>query len=91
MDTNNVDELIIATSTVLMGCAAQELESAKWQNRRKPRKIWVKPWLSLRETVGAYQALVLEFSSTEQDEYHRFMRMDPETFEVINRVFLDIE
>ena len=80
-DYGDDDAVIIAASTLLLGCAAEESEV--WQSKRKKRTVWVKPWLALREKFGAYQALVLEFTDTETDEYHRFMRMDHDTFMVI--------
>ena len=80
-DYGDDDAVIIAASTLLLGCAAEEGEV--WQSKRKKRTVWVKPWLALREKFGAYQALVLEFTDTETDEYHRFMRMDHDTFMVI--------
>ena len=79
MDDYN-DEMVIAASSVILTCAA-ELADADNKKRRE-RFVWVRPWLAYRETLGAYQALVLEFADREHDEYRRFMRMDPETFQV---------
>ena len=79
--------IAIAASTLILSCATEQLteqltKNEKWQQNRKKRKCWVKSWLACRESMGAYHALVLEFSLTEHDEYHRFMWMDPETFKV---------
>ena len=46
---------------LLLSCAAEESEV--WQRKRKERTVWVKPWLALREKLGAYQALVMEFTN----------------------------
>ena len=76
------DSIILAASTVILASAAAEIEKQK-KKKRKPKTVWVKPWLASRNTLGAYQALVVEFENHEHDEYHRFMRMDAETFQVI--------
>ena len=55
------DAAFIAASTLLLSCAAEESEV--WQRKRKERTVWVKPWLALREKLGAYQALVVEFTN----------------------------
>ena len=37
--------------------------------------------------MGAYQARVVDFANNEHDEFHRFMRMNPETFqELVTRL-----
>ena len=44
MDSNNEDEVIIATSTLLLGCATHESEDAKWQKKEeKPKNIGLSP------------------------------------------------
>ena len=52
--------MVIATSALLMACAAEELDNEKWQRKRAKRVVWVKEWLARRETLGAYHTLVLE-------------------------------
>ena len=37
--------------------------------KEKNTNGWVKPWLALREKLGAYQALVVQFTNMETDEY----------------------
>ena len=37
--------------------------------KEKSTNGWVKPWLALREKLGAYQALVVQFTNMETDEY----------------------
>ena len=83
MPLNEQDEslILIAASTLLLGTAAEQMMLQSVQ-RRKKRKCWVKEWLTCRKKFGAYHALVLEFSLNDHGEYHRFMRMDPETFQV---------
>ena len=78
-----MDEVaVVAVSTLMLGCAADVLEKETTKKRKK-RTVWVKPWLAVRSTMGAYQALVVDFANNEHDEFHRFMRMNPETFQVI--------
>ena len=37
--------------------------------KEKSTNGWVKPWLALREKLGTYQALVVQFTNMETDEY----------------------
>ena len=74
---------IVAVTTLMLGCAAEVMEKEQSKKKRAQRRVWVKPWLAMRDKMGAYQALVVDFASNEHDEFHRFMRMNPETFEVI--------
>ena len=67
--TSADDDILIAASTMMLTCTAMEVDNEIWQRRRKKRKVWVKPWLVLREKMGAYQALVVEFANTEHDDY----------------------
>ena len=53
------------------------------KKRRKPRTTWVKPWLQKRSQLGMYDTLLREFREEDIDEYQKFLRMRPETFNVI--------
>ena len=74
---------LIAVSALFLGYAVME----ETKKKRKPRKVWVKPWILQRETLGAYNALVSEIALSEREDYRRFMRMNTETFtEILERI-----
>ena len=74
------DDILLATvSAVLLLSYCVEDEKIK-KKKKKPRRIWVKPWIQERDRLGAYNALICEFTLHEREDYRRFMRMNTETF-----------
>ena len=53
---------------------------SKKKERRRRRTTWVKPWLQRRSQLGMYDTLLREFREEDIDEYQKFLRMRPETF-----------
>ena len=84
MDTCEKHTLAIVATTLILGYACEEISKKK---TRRKRKCWVKPWLAIRKNQGAYENLVTELSLAEREEYHRFMRMDHETFHVSKLIY----
>ena len=56
------ERTIVAISTLLLGYGLK-LKKKK----RSPRRIWVKQWILRREQLGAFNALVKEFSLSERE------------------------
>ena len=50
------------------------------QKRRRVRKIWVKPWISTRETDGAFHRLLKDLEG-DPEHYSNYLRLDLATFE----------
>ena len=50
---------------------------------KQQREIWVKKWIAERITHGAYNSLIQEWRSTDPTSYHNFLRMDPESFDLL--------
>ena len=68
-----MDEVaVVAVSTLMLGCAADVLEKETTKKRKK-RTVWVKPWLAVRSTMGAYQALVVDFANNIVNAYKHSM------------------
>ena len=48
------------------------LACINWGGRWGRRRFWVRPWISRRETYGAYHALLEELSNEDQKGYKTF-------------------
>jgi hypothetical protein len=61
-------------------------------NKRKKRRWWVKPWITRRDTVGASNRLLVEWTSEDRDMYKNHLRMSREQFfELSSKVKTNIE
>ena len=64
----------------------------KKKKKGRKRSIWVKPWLTRRETRGIDNNLVRVLRLEDEEEYKMFLRTDAETFvELLNLIKSDIE
>ena len=52
-------------------------------SRKRRRTVWVKPWLSRRFQLGAYDTLMIELANEDIDGYIAFQRLAPDLFEEI--------
>ena len=59
------ERTIVAISTLLLGYGLKL--------KKKKRRMWVKQWILRREQLGAFNALVDEFSLSEREDYRWFM------------------
>ena len=50
------------------------------QEKRRQQKIWVKPWISTRETDGAFHRLLKDLEG-DPEHYSNYLRLDFATFE----------
>ena len=66
------ERTIVAISTLLLGYGL-----ILKKKKRIQRRMWVKQWILRMEQLGAFNALVNEFSLSEREDYRRFMRMSP--------------
>ena len=58
------DSESVAICVLLLGYGVA-LQSKKKEKRKLRRRVWVKEWISERERLGAYNALVNNFSLSE--------------------------
>ena len=71
---------------------AQILVDRQRRRRPRPRRYWVKPWLSRRLDYGQYDPLMRELEAEDVVPFTNFVRMDPAMFrEVLQRVGPRIE
>ena len=57
------------------------------RNKRKKRRWWVKPWIMRRNTLGASNTLLVEWTSEDRDMYKNHLRMSREQFfELLSKV-----
>ena len=71
---------------------AQILVDRQRRRRPRPRRYWVKPWLSRRLDYGHYDRLMRELEAEDVVSFRNFVRMDPAMFrEVLQRVGPRIE
>ena len=50
---------------------------------RKPRSVWVKPWLIRRPDLGSYDKLFHELRAEDPEGFRAFIRIDPTLFDEI--------
>ena len=50
------------------------------RNERKKRRWWVKPWIMRRNTLGASNTLLVEWTSEDRDMFKNHLRMSREQF-----------
>ena len=55
-------------------------ELRKRLRRKREKSVWVNPWLSIRNELGADRNLLREFWVEDDEEYNKFLRMSPENF-----------
>ena len=71
---------------------AQILVDRQRRRRPRPRRYWVKPWLSRRLDYGHYDRLMRELEAEDVVSFRNFVWMDPAMFrEVLQRVGPRIE
>ena len=70
---------LTGVSSLLLLAAAARLVRRK---KRKRRAVWVRDWLSKRESNGAYNQLMAELRVNDINSFRRFLRMDCSDFEV---------
>ena len=71
---------------------AQILVDRQRRRRSRPRRYWVKPWLSRRLDYGHYDHLMRELEAEDVVSFRNFVRIDPAMFrEVLQRVWPRIE
>ena len=54
------------------------IKKRKRLRKKRERSVWVKPWLSRRNELGADRTLLREFRLEDDEEYKKFLRMSPE-------------
>ena len=59
---------------------AQILVDRQRRRRPRPRRYWVKPWLSRRLDYGHYDRLMRELEAEDVGSFRNFVRMDPAMF-----------
>ena len=77
MEIENDDEER-AVAAILLACALEQTPGKP----RKKRSCWTKPWLRQREEKSIYSGLVCELKLADKGDYRRFLRMNPDAFEV---------
>ena len=72
----------------MLALLAEEEERAREAGRlRRPRTMWVRPWLQRRPLLGQYERLMAELERESRGDFRGFLRMEPEMFhELLNRV-----
>ena len=51
---------------------------------KRPKNIWMKPWLQNRNDKSAYNNIFSELLLTDKEEFRRYLRMNPTSYEVSN-------
>ena len=67
-DTSDDDVTLVIA--LLLGYGIKLREGRK-KKRRKQRIVWVKPWRSRRDELGAYNALINEMAMTDREDYRQ--------------------
>jgi len=87
------NELVQEGVVVMCDCLMKECQNIKKKiNKRKNLRWWVKPWIMRRDTLGASNRLLVEWTSEDRDVYKNHLRMSREQFfELSSKVKLYIE
>jgi len=64
--------------SIIAAICAYNIERDKY---KRPRKMWVKPWILCRKVQGAYHTLFNELLNIDQESFRNYMRMDFCVFE----------
>lgn len=65
----------------------QLIQSRRRRQRRRPRAVWVRPWIGRRLELGLYTQLMVELRNEDPRAFHNFMRMPPAMFgELVDRL-----
>ncbi|KAE9522163.1 hypothetical protein AGLY_017423 [Aphis glycines] len=81
----NSRKSLIRTSVRLL-CAQKSKELQiilKQLKNKKTRRWWVRKWISRRDTLGASERLLKEFSTEDVDSYRNHLRLSKDQFEVL--------
>ena len=73
---------------VMLALLAEEEEQAQEAGQqRRPRTMWVRPWIQRRPLLGQYERLMQELMRESAGDFRGFMRMEPQMFqELLARV-----
>ena len=57
------------------------------KKKAKPRRFWIRPWVTRRLEFGCYENLLKELELESPEDFHAFLRMEPEMFhEIVMRI-----
>ena len=82
------NELVREGVVVICGYLIKECQhSLEKRNKRKKRRWWVKPCIVRRNTLGASNTLLVEWTNEDRDMYRNHLRMSREQFfELLSKV-----
>ena len=75
-------EDIELTCVCLILANATHLENKAIKKRIEKKSVWVKPWLSNRDSTGAFGNIFAELWLQDEEEFRRYLRMNTETYQV---------
>jgi len=82
------NELVRDSVVVMCDCLIKEYQHILGKrNKRNKRRWWVKSWIMRRNTLGASNTLLVEWTSEDRDMYKNYLRMSREQFfELLSKV-----
>ena len=75
-------EHILLFFILAAGSQMQLMSLPDMSPRRRRRYLWVKDWLLRREERGAMNNILQELQLESEEDYRKYLRMNPETFDV---------
>ena len=69
-----------ALAIAVMAYLSNEDDSRQKKKIPRQRSVWVRNLMRRREEKGAYSILLKEIIFDDSDDFHRYLRMDCETF-----------
>ena len=77
-----------AAAVILVLLTARSLRKRRAKEaKKKPRTVWVKPWIANRAEKSAFVHIFAELRLHDQEEFRSFLRMNTDTYQV-NMSFL---
>ena len=86
MDVQNATDIL---QLAILQQRQMEVEFEDQTRNRKPKRFWVRPWLSARRRLelGHYHRLIRELNMEDTISFFNYLRMQPAMFdEILNRV-----
>jgi len=81
------NELVREGVVVICDCLIKECQHILEKRNKRKKRRWVKPWILRRNTLGASNTLLVEWTSEDRNTYKNHLRMSREQFfELLSKI-----
>ena len=79
-----------AAAAIIIALLWKKKKKKKKRKSRQKRKVWVKPWLKSRQSLGVYETLLAGLQLQDECNYKNYLRMTSENFKEIFQLIKDV-